>query len=216
MWDYLETLPVDQADATVILLHGLGSSGDDLIGIVPEIDLPEGIRFVLPHATARPVTVNGGMVMPAWFDILAFTGDSEQDVEGIKRASAELGELIQAEIAAGIPAEQIILMGFSQGGALALYGGLHYPERLAGIIGLSTYLPARDSINMDDIPYAETPVAMAHGSEDDVVLPEWGELSREHLELLGVNVDWQTYPMGHQICWAEVQQVSQWIQRMLG
>ena len=215
MWDLIETLPADRADASVIFLHGLGGSGDDLAELVPQIDVPDNIRFVLPHASAQPVTMNGGMVMPAWFDILALAGNAEQDVAGIKQAGEELFALIDAEIEAGIPAERIILMGFSQGGALALYGGLHYRERLGGIIGLSTYFPMREEVLPEHVNYSEIPVAMAHGYADEVVLIEWGEKSRDHLETLGVTVDWETYPMGHEVCWAEVQQISQWLARFL-
>jgi phospholipase/carboxylesterase len=215
MFDKIETVAAESASASVIWLHGLGASGDDFLDIVPQLALPESVRFVFPHAPVRPVTLNGGMVMPAWFDILSLDREADQDEPGIKAAAHQLSAIIDQEIASGIPAEKIVLMGFSQGGALALYTGLLYPQALAGMIGLSTYLPLADTIDAADILHSEVPVALAHGHDDDVVSIDFCAQTQAFLEEWGYSVDSQAYPMAHQICWQEVRHIGEWLRLML-
>lgn len=215
MFELIETLPASEASASVIWLHGLGASGDDFVDLLEHMAMPGDVRFVLPHAPARPVTINGGMVMPAWFDILGLDRHAELDKDGIRQAGAQLAELIDAEVSAGIPSERIVVMGFSQGGALALYGGLRYPERLAGLIGLSTYLPLAEDLTTEVVAHHDMLIGMAHGDHDDIVFPESGEMAREVLTSLEFDVDWQLYSMGHEICWEEVRQIRLWLHQML-
>lgn len=196
---------------TVIWLHGLGADGHDFVDIVPELHLPEAlaVRFIFPHAPVRPVSLNGGLPMRAWFDLYDLTAESKIDNEGILESNAALHALIKHEIEQGIPAEHIVLVGFSLGGALALYSGLVYPKRLGGIIGLSTFLPAT-ALEQIHQP-KDIPIFMAHGEHDPVVLPVLGENSQEYLVKHGYQVAWHTYPMGHTVCAAEIQDIAAWL-----
>lgn len=206
--------------ASVICLHGLGADGHDLAGIAPELQLPVsmGVRFVFPHAPVRPVTLNAGMEMPAWFDLYSLDQGPEMmerqhDTEGLEAASQKLLVLMEEERALGVPVDRIVLMGFSQGGALALYTGMRYPGKLGGLVALSTYYPAA---HIKHPPFSaeklSTPIFMAHGLSDDVIPSAWGEQSRDQLLKLGFSVDWHTYPMAHMISREEIRDLSAWLQ----
>lgn len=200
---------------TVIWLHGLGADGHDFLDIVPELHLPEAlaVRFIFPHAPVRPVTLNGGFPMRAWFDLYDLTAEFKIDKKGILESSATLHGLIKEEMEQGIPAENIVLAGFSQGGALALYSGLTYPKRLGGIMGLSTFLPINALQQMDQPK--DIPIFMAHGEHDSVVLPVLGKTSYDYLLAQGYQVSWHAYPMAHAVCAAEIQDISAWLIRTL-
>ena len=212
--DAVEINPAGSPRACIIWLHGLGADGHDFEQLIPQLGLVEalGVRVVLPHAQRRPVTINGGMVMPAWYDIIAQDFNRSHDSAGIRQSERQLQALIQREIDAGIPAENILLAGFSQGGAVVLHTGLRYPQRLAGIMVLSGYLllpellaTERASVN-DSIP-----IMMAHGSQDPVVPLSMAEQSREVLQQQGYHVDWHSYPMQHAICPEEVRDIRDWL-----
>ena len=210
--------PERPADAAVILMHGLGADGHDFESLVPELRLPAeaAIRWVFPHAPIRPVTLNGGMPMRAWFDILGLDRRSEEDTAGVREAAADIRELVRRERERGILADRIVLAGFSQGGAMALYSGLREPERLAGILALSTYMPLAETLKAEAHPAnVAVPIFMAHGTLDPVVAPALGEASRDALESLGYDVDWHTYPMPHSLCAEEVGDLREWLLRVL-
>ena len=213
----LESAP--QPTAAVIWLHGLGADGHDFAGLVPELDLSNcpPIRFVFPHAPSMPVTVNGGYVMPAWYDILGPDLVSQQDASGIQSSERAIVALIAQEVARGIPAERIVLAGFSQGCAMALHTGLRLPQRLAGIMALSGYLPLADRFTAERHPAnAQTPVFMAHGTQDPVVVITRGEASRDALAALGQPVEWHSYPMPHSLHPREISDISAFLTRVLG
>lgn len=200
---------------TVIWLHGLGADGHDFEPVIPALSLPKGlaVKFILPHAPIQPVTLNGGMPMRAWFDLYGLDFKTQQDKQGIARATASLTTLIENEIAAGIPASNIVLVGFSQGGALALHTALSYPRSLGGVIGLSTVLPLADQIETHlHTANATLPIFLAHGSLDPVLSINLGLMTKERLEELGYTVDWHEYPIGHTLCGAEIDAISQWLQ----
>jgi phospholipase/carboxylesterase len=208
----LETGP--QPTATVIWLHGLGADGHDFVPVVPELTLAPGlaVRFIFPHAPFRPVTVNGGYVMRAWYDIYSLENLAREDTAGLETARADMESLIREEEARGVPASRIVLMGFSQGGALALYAGLRHPQRLAGIGALSTYLPLADSTLAEAAAAnRETPIFMAHGEFDAVVRPELGEQSRDLLRQARYPVEWHDYPMAHGVCGEELAHLGNWL-----
>ena len=213
----LESAP--HPTAAVIWLHGLGADGHDFAGLVPELDLSNcpPIRFVFPHAPSMPVTVNGGYVMPAWYDILGPDLVSQQDAAGIQASERAIVALIAQEVARGIPAERIVLAGFSQGCAMALHTGLRLPQRLAGIMALSGYLPLADRFTAERHPAnAQTPVFMAHGTQDPVVVITRGEASRDALAALGQPVEWHSYPMPHSLHPREISDISAFLARVLG
>ena len=213
----LESAP--QPTAAVIWLHGLGADGHDFASLVPELDLAgcPPIRFVFPHAPSMPVTVNGGYVMPAWYDILGPNLVSQQDAAGIQASERAIVALIAHEVARGIPAERIVLAGFSQGCAMALHTGLRLPQRLAGIMALSGYLPLADRITAERHPAnAQTPVFMAHGTQDPVVAIARGEASRDALAALGQPVAWHSYPMPHSLHPQEISDISAFLALVLG
>ncbi|MEC5398900.1 alpha/beta hydrolase [Uliginosibacterium sp. H1] len=199
----------------VIWLHGLGADGSDFVPVVPELGLPPspGVRFVFPHAPAIPVTCNGGYVMRAWYDILSLGGLSrEVDEFGVVRSCDAVRALIARENARGIPCERIVLAGFSQGGAIAYTTGLTHPEKLAGIIALSTYIP---SLKLLDDSFSEanrsTPVFAAHGNFDDVVAPQLGLRARDALVERQVPVAWHSYDMLHSVCMEEIGHIGTWL-----
>jgi len=213
----LESAP--QPTAAVIWLHGLGADGHDFAGLVPELDLSNcpPIRFVFPHAPSMPVTVNGGYVMPAWYDILGPDLVSQQDAAGIQASERAIVALIAQEVARGIPAERIVLAGFSQGCAMALHTALRLPQKLAGIMALSGYLPLADRLTAERHPAnAQTPVFMAHGTQDPVVVIARGEASRDALAALGQPVEWHSYPMPHSLHPREISDISAFLARVLG
>ncbi len=203
--------------ASVIWLHGLGADGYDFVPIVPELRLPDDCapRFVFPHAPVRAVTINNGMPMRAWYDILGFQQSAAEDAAGI-RASAALAErYVAKEREAGIEAHRIVLAGFSQGGAIALYAGLRQAEALAGILALSTYLPMRASFAEASGAGRDAPILMCHGRFDPVLPMALGEVSRDLMRQHGCRVEWKEYPMQHQVCAQEIADISAWLVRVL-
>lgn len=212
----LETVEIDvpAPTASVIWLHGLGADGHDFEALVPQLDLPAeaNVRFVFPHAPYRPVTINGGQVMRAWYDVLSMSFGEAQDEQGIRQSARQIEMLIERETGRGIPAGRIILAGFSQGGAIALHTGLRFAPQLGGILALSTYLPLADSVT-GEMPDANRTlsVMMMHGSEDPVIPLALGERSRRHLEALGIDIDLRTYPMAHALCAEQVRDIRAWL-----
>jgi len=212
----LETAP--NPAASIIWLHGLGADGNDFVPIVSELRLPESlrVRFVFPHAPVRAVTINNGMRMRAWYDIAAADLNSRADLIGVRESQAQLEALIERENARGMPSERIVLAGFSQGGAIALYTGLRHAERLAGIMALSTYLIAPDKLATEaSAANRGVPIFMAHGTADPVVRFQWGEASKRMLEAAGYPIEWHTYRMEHSVCLEEVQAIGTWLTKVL-
>ena len=200
--------------AAVIWLHGLGADGNDFVPIVGEMRLPAtpAIRFVFPHAPVRPVTLNNGFRMRAWYDIAAGDITSRADVAGVRESQGHVEALIAREKARGIVAKRIVLAGFSQGGVVALHTGVRHPERLAGIVALSTYLPLQERTAAErSTANASVPIFMAHGSVDPVVPQALGSASRDALAALGYDVAWHSYPMAHQVCAQEIADLQHWI-----
>jgi len=204
----IETGPDPQA--AVIWLHGLGADGHDFEPIVPELELPKPVRFVFPHAPVRPVTINNGMRMRAWYDIFQFGGGREDDA-GIRASQKLVEELIEAE-----RGKKIVLAGFSQGGAIVLQTALRHPEALAGVMALSTYLPL--SMTVAAVRHAanhKVPIFMAHGRFDDIIPISRAERSRDFLKELGYAVQWQAYPMPHSVCAEEIRDISRFLATIL-
>jgi len=208
----IETGP--RPEAAVIWLHGLGADGHDFEPIVPELRLTKAVRFVFPHAPVRPVTINNGMRMRAWYDILQF-GAGPEDEKGIRESEGLLRKLIEGEKAKGLKSEKIVLAGFSQGGAIVLHTGLRYPERLAGIMALSTYLPLQEKLSEAVKENRDLPIFMAHGSYDDIIPLRRAEQSKDLLVKSGYPVDWRTYPMPHSVCPEEIGHISQFLAKTL-
>jgi len=201
----------------VIWLHGLGANGHDFEPIIPELNLPteHNIRFIFPHAPELPVTINAGMMMPAWYDIYSDSFTNHEDEEGIQQSAAAITQLIEHEKQRGIAANKIVLAGFSQGGAIALHTALRHPESLAGVMSLSSYLPlAQQFDNERHKANQHIPIMMCHGSHDPVVAFSLGEDSRYILEQAGYKVSWHTYPMQHSVCPDEITDISQWLQKI--
>jgi len=199
---------------SVLWLHGLGADGHDFAPIVPELLRPEwpGIRFVFPHAPVRPVTINGGVPMRAWYDIKSLSADDRADEEGVRESMREVDSLIARERDRGVPAERVLLVGFSQGGAIALASGLRRATPVAGIAALSAYLPLGSKTAGEMTEGGKnTPVFMAHGTQDPVVAPAWGSRSRDAMKELGVKVEWRTYPMPHAVHPQEVRDLGDWM-----
>lgn len=212
----LEFVAGSQAvQASVIWLHGLGADGHDFAPVVQALDLP-GVRFILPHAPARPVTINGGYVMPAWYDIRSTGLDADEDAAGLAQSSQVVDDLIAHELARGVASPRIVVAGFSQGGALALYAGLAPGRVLGGIMVLSAYLPLMAGFNEWCAAGAHnTPVFMAHGVQDRVVPLQLAERSRQKLVACGFDVEWQVYPMAHSVCEEEIDAIRGWLIRVL-
>lgn len=203
--------------ASVIWLHGLGADGHDFEPIVPDLAVGFPVRFIFPHAPVRPVTLNGGLPMRAWFDVVRIGTGAPQDLDGIRAADAAVAALIAREVGRGVAERRIALAGFSQGGAIALHGGLRHPRRLAGLIALSTFLPGREALAAEAAPaMRDAPILMAHGEQDPVVPLHLGELSRDALRAAGYTVDWRTYPMPHTVSAAEVAAIAAFLGRVLG
>jgi len=203
---------------SVIWLHGLGADGHDFEPIVPELRLPESLalRFVFPHAPPRPVTINGGATMRAWYDIFSLERDGPVDEAGIRDSAAILNGLIAREQERGIDARRIVVAGFSQGGAIALHAALRYPERLAGLMALSTYLPLTSSFNAEVVDNAaavnqDLPIFMAHGSFDPMLPMQMGRSSADLLLAAGFTVEWHDYPMAHAVCAEEIEDIREWL-----
>jgi phospholipase/carboxylesterase len=213
----METIEIESGakpQATVIWLHGLGADGHDFEPIVPELRLTKAVRFVFPHAPVRPVTINNGMRMRAWYDIFQFGGGPE-DEKGLRESEGLLRKLIEAETAKGIPPAKIVLAGFSQGGAIVLQTGLRYPERLAGIMALSTYLPLAEKLTEASQANRDVPIFMAHGTYDDIIPLRRAEQSKDLLVKSGYPVEWKTYPMPHSVCPEEIGHISEFLLRIL-
>jgi phospholipase/carboxylesterase len=224
MSNLLETIEIETAPnpaAAVIWMHGLGADGNDFAPIVPELALGSlpAVRFIFPHAPMQPVTLNNGQVMRAWYDVSFgdLEGRSRQaDEKGVRTSQAAIGKLIARENKRGIASRQIVVAGFSQGGAIALEAGLRYPERLAGIMALSTYLPLAAKLEAEaSAQNKDVPIFFAHGSHDPVIPLPMAVASRDKLRELGYNVDWHEYPMQHSVCMAEVADISAWLRSTL-
>lgn len=213
--DCVEIAPKSTPTASIIWLHGLGADGHDFVDIVPQLGL-SSVRFIFPHAPVRPITLNAGYPMRAWYDIHGLDRFAKEDEEGIRASAAMVNQLIQHEIAQGIPSDKIVLAGFSQGGAMALYSGLCYPQKLAGILALSCYLPLATQIAIEaSAANKEIPVFMAHGSMDDIVNISLGEYSCQYLQNLGYNIEFHRYSMAHNVSLEEISDVAQWLKKIL-
>ena len=203
---------------TILWLHGLGADGNDFAPIVPELvdSAWPPLRFMFPHAPVRPVTINNGMSMRAWYDIAGFDLTARQDEAGVRASIGEVETLIAREHARGVPSERIVLAGFSQGGAIALAAGLRHAEKLAGVIALSTYMPIAATFAPErSAANADTPIFWGHGTADPVVVLQRGLDSRELLQSLGYRVDWHTYPMAHAVCPEEIGDLRHWLGQRL-
>lgn len=204
--------------ASIIWLHGLGADGHDFEMLLPELHWPENLptRFIFPHAPVQAVTINGGMRMRAWYDIYSLEPGMREDESGIRASAQGIRDLIDHEIQRGIPPERILLAGFSQGGAIVLHSGMRYPQRLAGILALSTYLPLPHALATERSTAAQnTPVLMLHGTQDNVVPLSLAERSRQALNSAGIDLDWKNYPMGHTLCLDEIHDIRAWLTERL-
>ena len=216
----LPTVEISTGDApqlAIIWLHGLGADGHDFEPIVPELALPFAARFVFPHAPVRPITVNGGIEMRGWYDIFGFGTNVRQDATGVRASAAAVTRLIDREIERGLSASQIVLAGFSQGGAIALHTALREPRSLAGVLALSTYLPLGETLAAERVAAnAGVPIFMAHGSADPLLPLALAESSRRTLEGLGYAVDWHVYRMQHSVCAEEIAAIAVWLAQRVG
>ncbi|MDX1569512.1 MAG: carboxylesterase [Xanthomonadales bacterium] len=218
MLDCLEIETASDPTAAVIWLHGLGADGHDFEPIVPQLAWPgqPAIRYVFPHAPTRPVTINNGIVMRAWYDITGFDLSQREDETGMRQSAGQVDELIEREIGRGIAPERIVLAGFSQGGAVALFTGLRRSRRLAAIIALSTYLALREQVSSEADPANHgTPIWMAHGNMDPVVPIQLGEASANYLRSLGYEVSWETYPIPHGVSPDEIDAIRRFLSTIL-
>ena len=222
MSKYLDAVIVEHNPANkainraVIWLHGLGASGHDFEPVVPQLglDADMAVRFIFPHAPNRPVTVNGGMVMPAWYDILEMSLERKVDVNQIEESAQQIQDLIAREVERGVKPEHIVIAGFSQGGAVAYHVALGYPERLAGLMTLSTYLATNDNISYSTAN-KDMPILIEHGTHDPVVPAILGEQAKQLLSEKGYNVAYHTYPMAHQVCMPQIQNIGKWLNKVL-
>ncbi len=214
----IETETGPQPGTTVVILHGLGADGNDFVPIARELDLDAvgAVRFVFPHAPVMPVTINDGYRMRAWYDILGMESGSAEDEAGLRRSMSAVEQLLEQEKQRGMPAGRIVLAGFSQGSAMALMTGLRHKERLAGIVGLSGYLPLAPTTAAErSDANALTPIFLGHGREDPVVAIERGTASRDALRALGYEVEWHDYAMPHSVCMEEIEDLGRWLNRVL-
>jgi phospholipase/carboxylesterase len=216
--NYLEIEPTEAATASIVVMHGLGADGNDFVPIAEQLDLSAigPVRFVFPNAPVMPVSINGGYRMPAWYDIYGGAEPRREDEDGLRSSQAAIEVLLAREKARGIPANRIVLAGFSQGCAMALMTGLRHAETLAGIVGLSGYLPLpgltaaeRHAANQS------TPIFLAHGVADSMVVLQRATASRDTLQAMGYQVQWEQYPMEHSVCMDEIRDLNQWLLRVL-
>lgn len=214
----VETQTADEVTGSVIWLHGLGADGHDFEAIVPELRLADelGLRFVFPHAPLRPVTINGGMTMRAWYDVITLDRNGPQDVKGIRDSADILRGLIEREQQRGIPSERIVCAGFSQGGAIALHAALRFEQRLAGLMALSTWLPLADTLQQEVLENAaaqsrDLPIFVAHGTLDPMLPVALGHVTRDTLQEAGYTVEWHEYPMAHAVCALEIEAIRSWL-----
>ena len=215
----IEMQTTDAPRASLIVLHGLGADGNDFVPIAQELDLSavSGARFVFPHAPMRPVTMNGGYVMRAWYDIAGTPGARIEDEAGLRASQAQIEALIAREVARGMPARRIVLMGFSQGCAMTLLTGLRHAERLAGLVGLSGYLPlAAHTAAERSTANADVPIFLAHGRDDPMIALDRATASRDALRALGYAIEWHDYAMPHSVCMEEIADLNRWLLRVLG
>jgi phospholipase/carboxylesterase len=213
--DCIEIQTADAPDASVIVLHGLGADGRDFVPIAQELNLQVPVRWVFPHAPTRPVTINGGYVMRAWYDVLGTELQKEEDEAGLRASLREVEALIARERQRGIAARRIVLMGFSQGCAMVLLSGLRHAERLAGIAGLSGYLPLASTTSAErSEANADLPIFLAHGLQDPVVIYPRGVESRDTLMALGYQVEWHDYAMEHSVCMEEIADLKRWFEEV--
>ncbi|MEE3197476.1 MAG: alpha/beta fold hydrolase [Pseudomonadota bacterium] len=204
------------ATGSVIWLHGLGADGRDFEPIVSQLGLPRSVRWVFPHAPHRPVTINGGMSMRAWYDIISLDRHGPEDEKGIRASAKAVGAMLATEVSRGVPEEKIVLAGFSQGGALALHVGLRYPKRLAGVVALSTYLPLASTLGAEKSDAGQqTEIFLGHGLLDPVIPPFFGEASKNALEEQGYRVGWNTYTAEHAVCPEEIRDIGTWLRGRL-
>jgi len=212
MPETVEVQTGDQPVGSVIWLHGLGADGHDFEPIVPELRLPADLplRFVFPHAPIQPVTINGGMQMRSWYDILSLDSDGRADRDGLLASSALVNDLITREIERGIDASRIVVAGFSQGGAVAMQVALQAEHPIAGLMALSTYLALPDSLKTTEVR-RDLPIFMAHGSFDPVLQLAWGRSAADRLQEAGFSVDWKEYPMAHAVCPQEIADIGAWL-----
>src|SRR5580765_4448085 len=221
MADLLESLEIETApnpDAAVVWMHGLGADGHDFEPIVPELRLPATtrVRFVFPHAPLRPVTINQGHIMRAWYDIRALAGVRREDEEGVRQSVRQIEALLERERQRGIAPGRLVLAGFSQGGAMALHVGLRYPERLAGIMALSCYLPLADVLATEAAPAnRDVPIFWAHGVHDPMIPLAMAEVGRAHVAGLGYPIEWHQYAIPHSVSPEEIADVARWLGRVL-
>ena len=210
----IELHPGAEPKATIVILHGLGADGTDFLSMADELDLSAvcPVRWVFPRAPVRPVTVNGGQPMRAWYDILGTDLVRREDETGLRESMALVQQLLQREEARGMPSERIVLAGFSQGCAITLGAGLRHGRRLAGLVGMSGYLPLAATTEAERNPAnAATPLFLAHGRSDGVVPLARGAAARDQLQALGQPVEWHDYPMQHSVCLEEVQDLERWL-----
>jgi phospholipase/carboxylesterase len=221
MADLLEAIEIETApnpDAAVVWMHGLGADGHDFEPIVPELRLPATtrIRFVFPHAPLRPVTVNQGHVMRAWYDIRALAGVRREDEAGVRQSARQVEALLARERQRGIAPGRLVVAGFSQGGAMALHVGLRYPDRLAGILALSCYLPLANTLPTELSPAnRDVPIFWAHGLHDPMIPQAMAEQGRAQLAELGYQIDWHQYPIPHSVSAEEIADIGRWLERVL-
>jgi phospholipase/carboxylesterase len=214
----LELQTGDQPRVSIVVLHGLGADGNDFVPIARELDLRAvgAVRFVFPHAPVRPVTLNGGMAMRAWYDILGTDLARREDEAGLRASQAEVQALLDREAARGIAPERTVLMGFSQGCAMTLLAGLRAPQRLAGLVGLSGYLPLAASTAAERSDANQlVPLFLAHGQQDPVVPLARGVAARDALQALGYDIEWHQYPMEHSVCPQEITDLNRWLLKIL-
>lgn len=213
---YIEIETGENPTAAVIWLHGLGASGHDFEPVVPELGLPEdtAVRFIFPHAPNLPVTINGGMSMPAWYDIKAMDIDRVVDTEQLRASADAVAKLVEQQKEKGIPPERIIIAGFSQGGAVAYELGLSHPERFGGVLALSTYFATADTVQRSEAN-ADVPISVYHGTFDPMVPESLGVRSVETLKEMGYDPSYQTFPMEHSVCLEEIQDIGRFIRRHL-
>ena len=210
--DSIEITTGDAPELAVLWLHGLGADGHDFEPLVPELGLKFPVRFVFPHAPVRAVTINRGMAMRAWYDILGFSAEAKEDAAGIRASAASVVELIDREIERGVPSERIVLAGFSQGGAIALHTALRDARPLAGVLALSTYLPLAASLASErSAANASIPIFMAHGTDDTVLPLSLAVASRAALHALGYAVEWHAYRMAHSVSIEEISAIGAWL-----
>ena len=216
--EYIETQTSIDPTWTVIWLHGLGADGHDFEPIVPELGFTDspGIRFIFPHAPHRPITINGGMSMRGWYDIKGMIFDREEDSQGLEDSAIIVNNLIAQENQRGISTDHIILTGFSQGGAIALFTGLRHQQPLGGIIALSTYLPVAETTESERTDSnLNTPIFMAHGAQDPVIPISLAEQSKKKLNDLDYQVEWHDYPMPHSVCPEELGHIAKFIHNIV-